>query len=182
MRELSLHILDIARNSIEAGATALHLSIVEQRDRDTLELTVRDNGRGMDDETTRRAADPFYTTRESRKVGLGLSLLEATCERCGGSLEIRSRPGEGTEVRGTMQLAHLDRPPLGDMGKVIQALACEAQRTSVRYRHQADGKRFEIDTVELQKELGEVPVTDPRVLCWLAEYVKNGVLATGSTA
>jgi anti-sigma regulatory factor (Ser/Thr protein kinase) len=182
MRELSLHILDIARNSIEAGATALQVTVVEQQQADTLELIVRDNGRGMDPATAQRAADPFYTTRDTRKVGLGLSLLKATCERCGGALEIQSAPGAGTEVRGTMRLAHLDRPPLGDMGKVIQALACEAGRTTLRYRHQADAKRFEIDTVQLQRELGDVPVTDPRVLCWLAEYVRNGVLATGSRA
>jgi len=182
MRELSLHILDIARNSIEAGATALQVTIAEHPDTDTRELIVRDNGRGMDDEAAKRALDPFFTTRETRKVGLGLSLLRATCERCGGTLEIRSKPGEGTEVRGTMRLAHVDRPPLGDMGKVVQALACDAQRTTLRYRHQTDGKRFEIDTRDLQKELGEVPVTDPRVLCWLAEFVRNGIVSTGSKA
>jgi anti-sigma regulatory factor (Ser/Thr protein kinase) len=182
MRELSLHILDIARNSIEAGATALQVTIVERRKTDTLELTVRDNGRGMDPAAAQRATDPFFTTRDTRRVGLGLPLLQATCERCGGTLEIRSRPGEGTEVRGTLQLAHLDRPPLGDMGKVIQALACEADRTSLRYRHQTDSRRFEIDTHELKKELGGVPVTDPRVLCWLAEFVRNGIVSTGSKA
>ena len=182
MRELSLHILDIARNSIEAGATALHVAIVEHQDTDALELIVRDNGRGMDEAIATHAADPFFTTRETRKVGLGLSLLRATCERCGGTLDIQSKPGEGTEVRGTMRLTHLDRPPLGDMGKVVQALACEAERTSLRYRHQTNGKRFEIDTRDLQKELGDVPVTDPRVLCWLAEFVKNGILSTGSKA
>jgi len=182
MRELSLHILDIARNSVEAGATTLQMAVVENQRFDTLELVVRDNGRGMDEATLRRAGDPFFTTRDTRDVGLGLSLLKATCERCGGSLEVSSQPGHGTEVRGTMQLAHLDRPPLGDMGKVVQALACERGLTSLRYRHQADGKRFEIDTFELQKELGEVPVTDPRVLCWLAEFVKNGIISTGSKA
>jgi len=182
MRELALHILDIARNSIEAGATALQVSVLEHPETDTLELIVRDNGRGMDDAAVRLAADPFFTTRDTRKVGLGLSLLQATCERCGGTLEIRSRPGEGTEVRGTLQLTHMDRPPLGDMGKVIQALACEADRTSLRYRHQTVGKRFEIDTHELRKELGGVPVTDPRVLCWLAEFVRNGIVSTGSKA
>jgi anti-sigma regulatory factor (Ser/Thr protein kinase) len=182
MRELSLHILDLARNSIEAGATTLHVEVVERQDTDTLEVTVRDDGRGMDRETQQQALDPFFTTRETRKVGLGLSLLKATCERCGGRLEIQSQPRCGTEVRCTMSLRHVDRPPLGDMGKVIQALACEADHTTLRYRHQTGGKRFEVDTIELQKELGEVPLTDPRVLCWLAEFVKNGVLSTGSRA
>jgi anti-sigma regulatory factor (Ser/Thr protein kinase) len=182
MRELSLHILDIARNSIEAGATALQITVAEQPATDTLELTVRDNGRGMDEDTARRATDAFFTTRETRKVGLGLPLLRATCERCGGTLEVRSRPGEGTEVHGTMRLTHVDRPPLGDMGKVVQALALEADRTSLRYRHQTPARRFELDTHELRKELGGVPVTDPRVLCWLAEFVKNGIVSTGSKA
>jgi hypothetical protein len=182
MRELSLHILDIARNSVEAGATALQIAVVERQDTDTLELIVRDNGRGMDAGALKRAADPFFTTRETRKVGLGLSLLKATCERCEGALEIQSRPGEGTEVHGTLRLGHVDRPPLGDMGKVVQALALDAKRTSVRYRHQTNGKRFEVDTIDLQKELGDVPVTDPRVLCWLAEFVRNGILSTGSKA
>jgi anti-sigma regulatory factor (Ser/Thr protein kinase) len=182
MRELSLHILDIARNSIEAGATALQVAILEHPDTDTLELVVRDNGRGMEPEVVRQATDPFFTTRDTRKVGLGLSLLKATCERCGGTLDIQSSPGGGTEVRGTMRLAHVDRPPLGDMGKVIQALACEADRTALRYRHQNNDKRFEVDTRELQQELGDVRVTDPRVLCWLAEFVRNGVVSTGSKA
>jgi hypothetical protein len=111
-----------------------------------------------------------------------LPLLRATCERCGGGLRIDSRPGEGTVVCGTLQLGHVDRPPLGDMGAVIQALACEADHASLRYRHQAGRRSFEIDTTELQRELGEVPVTDPRVLCWLAQFVTDHVRDVGSKA
>ena len=182
MRELSLHILDIARNSLEAGATKLTLNVTERPEEDVLEIVVRDNGRGMDSQALSRATDPFYTTRTTRRVGLGLSLLKAACERCGGVFTVRSEPGKGTSVRCTLQLRHIDRPPLGDMGKLVQALACEAQQTDLCYRHRVDGKTFKLDTVHLQKELGEVPITDPRVLCWLAEFVKNGVVSVGSKA
>jgi anti-sigma regulatory factor (Ser/Thr protein kinase) len=182
MRELALHILDVTRNAIEAGATAIELTVVEDRQGNRLEFTIQDNGPGMAPEHVAQAADPFYTTRTTRRVGLGLALLSAACERSGGELQISSRPGAGTTVRGCLQLAHIDRPPLGDMGKVIQALACEADHTSFRYRHRTDRRVFEIDTGELQRELGDVPVTDPRVLCWLGEFVKNGIVNVGSRA
>lgn len=182
MRELALHILDVARNSLEAGAKRVMIAVTERPTADVLEVLICDDGCGMDHETVARAADPFYTTRTTRKVGLGLSLLRAACERCGGEFSMQSEPGRGTAIRCTFGLKHIDRPPLGDMGKVIQALACEAERTNLRYRHQVNAETFEIDTVELQKELGEVPIHDPRVLCWLAEYVKNGIVAVGSKA
>jgi anti-sigma regulatory factor (Ser/Thr protein kinase) len=182
MRELALHILDIARNSIEAGATDIEVELVEKRRADAVEFTVRDNGPGMPPDQAAKASDPFYSTRTSRRVGLGIALLKAACERTDGSFEIRSKPGEGTTVRGRMRLRHLDRPPLGNMAKVIQALACEAGRASLRYRHRANGRTFEIDTDKLQRQFGEVPLTDPRVLCWLAEFVKNAILHIGSTA
>jgi hypothetical protein len=182
MRELALHILDVARNAIEAGATAIELTVVENPPDNLLEFMVQDNGCGMAAEQLAQAADPFYSTRTTRRVGLGLAMLEAACERSGGCLSITSQPGHGTTVHGRLQLTHIDRPPLGDMGKVVQALACEADRTTVRYRHRTGGRLFEIDTRELQRELGEVPVTDPRVLCWLAEFVKNGIVNVGSKA
>lgn len=182
MRELSLHILDVARNSIEAGATAIDLTVAENAQDNLLEFTIQDNGCGMAAEQVAQAADPFYSTRTTRRVGLGLAMLKAACERSGGDLQITSQPGVGTTVHGRLQLAHIDRPPLGDMGKVVQALACEADHTTVRYRHRASRRVFEIDTRELQRELGEVPVTDPRVLCWLAEFVKNGIVNVGSKA
>ena len=182
MREIALHILDLARNAIEAGATAVELTLVENEQADALEFALSDNGRGMDESTLARVTDPFYSTRTTRRVGLGLPLLKATCERCGGGLEISSRLGEGTEVRGRLQLGHVDRPPLGDMGAVVQALACEADHTSLVYRHQANGRTFEVDTKALQRELGEVPVSDPRVLVWLAQFVNDHVREVGSKA
>lgn len=182
MRDLALHILDIACNSIEAGAADIEISIVEDHRADRLELVIRDNGSGMSQEQVMRAADPFYSTRSTRRVGLGLALLKAACERSDGRFSIVSEVGEGTTVRGTMRLRDFDRPPLGNMGSVIQVLACEAGRTHVSYRHRADGRAFEIDTNELQRELGDIPLTDPRVLCWLAEYVRTGIMGVGSKA
>ncbi len=182
MRELALHILDVVRNSIEAGATDVEISIVEEHRADRLEFVIRDNGAGMDQERAAQAADPFYSTRTTRRVGLGLALLKAACERTDGNFSVTSQPGKGTIVHGMMRLRHFDRPPLGNMGSVIQALACEADRTHISYRHRANGRAFDIDTDELQREFGDVSLADPRVLCWLAEFVRNGIVGVGSRA
>lgn len=182
MRELSLHILDLARNSLEAGATVLTIDLAEDPGADRLRMTVQDNGRGMDQERLRRATDPFYTSRRTRRQGLGLPLFQAMCERCGGSMEIESAPGEGTTIRAQVRLSHLDRPPLGDMGGVMQALACEAEQVRVVYRHETPGGKFEFDTADLQQELGEVSVTDPTVLHWIGQHVRAGLREVGSAA
>ncbi len=182
MRELSLHILDLARNSLEAGATQLTISLTEQPEKDLLLVAVKDNGRGMDEETLHRATDPFYTSRTTRRQGLGLPLFRAMCERCEGSMEITSTPAQGTTVRATVRLSHLDRPPLGDMGGVLQTLACEADRVHLRYRHEAAGGVFELDTEDLQRERNEASVTAPTVLHWIGEHVRGGVREIGSKA
>ena len=98
MRELALHILDLVQNSIEAGADRVLLEIVEDFRADTLTIRVADNGRGMDDDTRRRALDPFMTTRKTRRVGLGLPLIDMTTRQCGGYLTIDSAAGRGTTV------------------------------------------------------------------------------------
>jgi len=180
MRELALHILDLARNSVEAGATAVELRVVEDEAAGRLEIVVSDNGRGMDEEAQVRATDAFYTSRTTRRWGLGLALFRATCERCDGGTQVRSRPGEGTVVSAWMRLGHVDCPPLGDIGAVVQALACEGDGLRVRYRHEAPGGVFEFDTAELVEELDGVPITEPAVLVWIAKRVNEGVREIGS--
>lgn len=175
MRELALHLLDIARNSIEAGATELIVEVEEDAATNWLRFVVQDNGRGMDAATLAQASDPFFTTRTTRKQGLGLALLKEACERCAGNLQITSVPGAGTTVRGTMQLGHLDRPPVGDMGALVQALACEGERLRLRYRHVVGAREFFLDTEEVREELAGGRVNDPAVLCWLARVVSEGL-------
>jgi len=182
MRELSLHILDVARNSVEAGAGMLDLDIVEDTAADRLNVTIRDDGPGMDAEMVARVTDPFFSTRKTRRVGMGLSLMKATCERCGGFLTVQSSPGEGTVVLSALRLSHLDRPPLGDMGAVIQALACEAETVALHYTHVVDGRVFELDTAQLQQDLDGVPVSTPMVLQWLRGLVDEELQAIGSVA
>ncbi|MCE5218309.1 ATP-binding protein [bacterium] len=180
MREISLHILDVARNSIEAGAQTLTVCVTENRAHDEMEILIEDDGSGMDAERLSQATDAFFTTRTTRRWGLGLPLFQATCERSGGKLEVTSAPGRGTRVRASLQLSHLDRPPLGDMGAVIQALTLEPALQRVKYRQQTDGQVFELDTGDLIEELGAGSLSDPAVLTWLREYVNEGVEATGA--
>lgn len=182
MRELADHILDIARNGIEAGATRLLLLVQEFASRDLLRIVVVDNGRGMDEETRRRVLDPFYTTRTTRKWGLGVPLFSQTCKRCAGVLQIRSKSGLGTWVQAEMALSHLDRPPLGSLGSVVAILACDAPRVVLRCRHRTESGAFELDTGELQAELEEVPISEPSVLRWLARHVDDEVRSIDSRA
>lgn len=173
MRELALHILDIARNSVEAGATRLLITVIEDERADLLTVEFVDNGRGMEADEVQRVVDAFYTTRRTRRFGLGLSLLKTTCEQSGGSLVVQSMAGTGTQVTARMKLSHVDRPPLGDMGGVMQSLACDADRVHLTYRHAVAGQWLNLDTNALQYELDDVGLGNPMVLQWLGRHVNE---------
>jgi len=174
MRELSLHILDILENALAAGATRVTLTILEDSATDTLTITVTDDGCGMDEETVQRVLDPFYTTRTTRHVGLGLPLLAAAAERCGGGVTIESQVGQGTTVTATFQLGHIDRAPLGDIGGSLIAFLLTCRLVDLAYLHWVDGREFAFDTADLRAELGDVPLSHPAVWRWLREFIAEG--------
>ncbi|MCK5418347.1 MAG: ATP-binding protein, partial [Desulfobacterales bacterium] len=122
MRELSLHILDVVENGITAGGNCIWIEVDEARKKDQLKIVIRDNGSGMSIEKQDNINDPFITSRTTRRVGLGLSLLSAATERCGGTLSIDTQPGKGTEIEATFRYSHIDRAPLGDMAATITTL------------------------------------------------------------
>jgi len=202
MRELSLHILDILQNSVEAGATRVELAIDEDLAADRLTITVEDNGRGIPPEKLPKLFDPFYTTRSTRHVGLGLPLLKAAAERCNGDVTLASEVGVGTTLTATFQHSHLDRAPLGDLtGTLLTFIlggVCDLRYVHRLWeagvdketRRQGDGsggagergsgggeREFEFDTAEIRSELGEVPLTHPDVREWLRQFIAEGEAA-----
>lgn len=122
MQDLSLHILDIVENSIAASATRIKILIVEDTEKDSLSLQISDNGKGMDAETRDKVLDPFFTTRTTRKVGLGLPLLAQAARQSGGKLELDSEPGHGTTVKAVFKASHPDLKPLGDITQTLRAI------------------------------------------------------------
>ena len=122
MEDLSLHILDIVENSVAARADKIEIRTTEDKKKDLLSVEVIDNGFGMDEETTKKALDPFYTTKTVRRFGFGLSLLMEAAKTAGGSFSIESKKGKGTKISATFQLSHIDRQPMGDMGQTMITL------------------------------------------------------------
>jgi hypothetical protein len=173
MRELSLHILDVMQNSLEAGATLVELEVEEDPAADRLVITVRDNGRGMDEATLARVSDPFYTSRKTRRVGLGIPLFRAAAERCNGDLTIVSQVGKGTMLRATFQHSHLDRAPLGDMTGTLLAFILGGI-CDLSYRHRVNERQFALSTAEIKSELGDVSLSHPAVREWLRETIAEG--------
>ena len=182
MRELSLNILDIAQNSLSAGAGLVTLTVDEDSGADSLTLRVEDDGRGMDADTLRRVRDPFYTTRTTRKVGMGIPLFRMAAEMTGGSLDIVSEPGKGTAVTASFGLSHIDRMPLGDMAGTVTALIQLNPGVDFVYRHTVDGRSFEMDTRELRAQLGDVPLSEPDVMEWIDGYLREHEDSLGGTA
>lgn len=176
MRELALHVLDVLENSLEARAAEIELLVDEDLAADRLLIRVRDNGRGMDAAMARRALDPFFTTRTTRHVGLGLPLLAAAAGRCAGRLALESAPGLGTTVTATFQHSHLDRAPLGDMTGTLLAFLMSDRAGSLRfiYTHRVNERAFGLDTNDIRAELGDVPLAHPLVRDWLADYIAEG--------
>lgn len=175
MHELSLHILDLCENATGAGADKITLAIEENSARDQLRICIADNGRGMDAATLAKVTDPFVTTRTTRKVGLGLPLIEMTTRMCDGMLKLESTPGCGTVVDATWRLSHLDRPPLGNMAVTLKILLVGNPAVHFKYFHQVDERTFSLDSLEIKAALGDLPLTHPEILTWLDEYLKENL-------
>ncbi len=173
MRELSLNILDVAQNSITAGASLITIEVNENTVDHTLLIGIYDNGKGMSEEQVRSVIDPFFTTRTTRKVGMGIPLFKMAAEQTGGKLEIKSELGVGTEVRAYFKTDSVDFTPLGDVASTVQMLITMNTDRDFLYKHSVDGKEFVADTREIKGILGDVPLDTYEVSQWLIEFIKE---------
>ena len=170
MRELSLNVMDIAQNSLVAGASLITIIVCE--DDASLTITIEDNGKGMDAETLERVQSPFYTTRTTRSVGLGIPLYKMACEMTGGSLELSSELGVGTKLKALFFKKHIDMVPLGDISQTVQLLVTCNPDVDFVYTRTLCNCSYTMDTREMREILGEdVPLSSPDVSLWLKEYL-----------
>jgi 3',5'-nucleoside bisphosphate phosphatase len=172
MEDLALHLLDIAQNSLEAGAGIIEIEISENLSEDSFVILVRDDGRGMDSDTLAKATDPFFTTRTTRSVGMGLPLLAAATRAAGGAFAVDSKPGQGTTVRATFRHRHLDRAPLGDIETTLMVLLAGQQDKTICYRHQVDDRIFELDSRDFKE--ADIDLTSPVGLTILRQAIRSG--------
>ncbi len=175
MRELSLHILDIAKNSVKAKAKLVEFAVCADSAADRLAIVIRDVGCGMCPRFLRRVQDPFTTTRTTRKVGMGIPLFKQAAESAGGSFSISSELGKGTEVRAEFQLSHIDRMPLGDLGSTMILLISGSPDIDFRLDFQVDERSFSLDTREVKQTLEGVPVDLPEVQAFLREMLTENI-------
>ena len=182
MEDLALHILDIARNGAEAGATRVEILVDEDPATDTLRIVVTDNGRGMDADTAGRALDPFFTTRQTRVVGLGLPLLRQAAEAAGGGLRVASEPGAGTRVEALFGLTHLDRAPLGDVETTVLVLMASHPDVDLDWTHRRGDREYSLAAADLRSALDGASLGSPAGLALLRSAVRHGEQTLAATA
>lgn len=177
MKELSLNILDIAKNSVKAGADTVRITLTETEE--TLTVEIADNGCGMTPEFLAGVTDPFTTTRTTRKVGMGIPLFKLASEQTGGTFEITSRDASshpedhGTETKASFYKNHLDFTPLGDVISSVVTLIQADPDIRWIYTHRMPGNTVSLDTDELKAVLGDVPLNTAEVIVWIGEYLKE---------
>ncbi len=169
-----MHVLDAMQNSVEAGASRLDLRIEEDLEQDRMMIELTDDGRGMDRGLKEKVMDPFVTTRKTRHIGLGLPLFAAAARRCRGDLKIDSEQGKGTRLVAWFQHSHWDRAPLGDMPSALLAILLSGRPIDILYTHRVGNREFCFDSAEVRGELGEVPLSSPRVRSWILASLQEG--------
>ncbi len=183
MKELSLHILDLIENSITAGAKNISLTITENLTDNVLAIAIKDDGCGMTAEKLAAVSDPFYTTRTTRNVGLGIPMFKMNTAACDGTFEMTSQVGVGTKLCGTFRYDHIDRAPLGDMAATITAIFMSLDSADLIYLHSYNDNQFKLDSKEMRDMLGDdVPLSDVAVLQWVEQYVAENLQAIRSAA
>lgn len=174
MRELSLHILDIAENSVKAGATLIKITIAAENGR--LIIEVNDNGKGMSRDFLEKVCDPFVTTRTTRKVGMGIPLFKQAAETAGGFFDIQSEEGAGTTVRAEFEIDNIDRAPMGDLAATV--LTQLNNDIDYVWTYKVDDRVFVFDTREVKKQLGGVPIDSPEIVMFIKELLSENIQNT----
>ena len=176
MKELSLNILDVAKNSVTAGAENIEISLLTDAE-GMLTLTIKDNGCGMTEETLKNVTDPFYTTRTTRRVGLGLPLLKLAAEQTGGTLVLSSSVDEvlhGTALEARFDTNSIDFMPLGDIVSTVCILIAGSPEIDFLFEDVTDARSVRLDTKELREVLGDgISLAEPEVQAWISEYLKE---------
>jgi hypothetical protein len=175
MKTISDHILDIVQNSIKAKATLIEIIVTEDKINDICSLLIRDNGCGMSEEICKQAANPFFTSRTTRKVGLGLSLLKQNAEAAGGSFKLESELGKGTKLEAIFQLSNLDKPPMGDIWETFYLTLLSYNDGDLEYRHKTDKGDFSISSSELKEVLGNVSFQQKEIREGIIELIKTNL-------
>jgi len=178
MKDLSLHILDIIENSINAEASRINVKISESKKENLLTLEVSDNGRGMNEDLLKHAEDPFYTTRTTRKVGLGIPLLSQAARNCNGELKVETKKGEGTIIKASFQHNHIDRKPLGDITATITVLIAGNPQIDFIFQLFREDNELLIDTAGLKNDLGDVPINSPAVIKIIKDTINDWLKQT----
>ena len=173
MQEISLNVLDIAQNSISAGARLVSICAQEDTSAGLLTIVIADDGRGMTAEQAAHVTDPFYPTRTTRRVGLGVPFFKMASEMTGGEFAIDSHPGEGTAVRAVFHTGHIDCMPLGDLEETVFTLVTLNPDIDFRYERVIDGERSILDTREFREILGDVPLNEPEVTQFIRDYLNE---------
>ncbi|MEZ0536109.1 ATP-binding protein [Caldicellulosiruptoraceae bacterium PP1] len=175
MNELSLNILDIVENSISAGASIIEIEIYEDTVSDILKINIIDNGCGIPKDKIKHVLDPFYTSRKTRRVGLGLPLIKQVANDCGGDIKIESEKGH-TCVSIWMKYSHIDRPPIGNITDTIITILVSNNNIDLIYKHYYNDKNFSFSTIDLKKVLGEqVPLNIPIVIEFIKKEINEGL-------
>jgi hypothetical protein len=180
MKEISLHLLDIAENSVAAQSKNISVHVHEDQFHDLLTVCVIDDGRGMDAATVQQVQDPFYTTRTTRNVGLGIPLLKLAAEQAEGSFSLQSEPGKGAWVEAEFRHSHIDRMPLGDLASTFLTLLISHPQMDWTFLYRVTDKNkksrdFLFESAELKSELGDISLTEPEVLTFLRGIFEEGI-------
>lgn len=179
MNELSLYLLDIMQNSIKAKATIIDLNITTNKDDNVLKIEIIDDGCGMSEEVLSKVLSPFYTTRTTRKVGLGLPLFKELAELCEGSFKITSDLGVGTKLVATFALNNIDLPPFGNWIDTLYLLIINDEGVDIKYVHKViedkEEKEFIFDTVEIKQVLEGMSIKEASLMQWMKDYIRDGL-------
>ncbi|MCD6152453.1 MAG: sensor histidine kinase [Syntrophobacterales bacterium] len=175
MLELSMHILDIVENSTRAGAKLVKIRIVENKKKDRLFIYISDDGKGMDEETLKKALDPFFTSKSVRNIGLGLPMLLQATKSCDGHFSVESKKGMGTRVTADFKYSHIDRQPLGDITGTMITLIAGNPEVDFVYSHQKGNLKYTLDTREIRKEIEDVSINNSEVLRFIRTNIEEGL-------
>ncbi|TAJ14967.1 ATP-binding protein [Marinilabiliaceae bacterium JC017] len=177
MKDLSMHILDIAQNSVRAKASLVQINIVERGE--IFRIEVIDDGCGMSEETLKKVTDPFFTSRTTRKVGLGIPLIKQNAEQTGGFVKLDSKVGEGTRFKAEFGRYHIDRPPIGDLPGTMALLISGNTGLDFVFTYTNEQKSYSLDSREVKEILGDVDIRTPRVVSFLQEMINDNLIEIG---